>query len=107
MRVIQEFFCNKCFGYFRATLNMALNINVKIECPNCHAQHQRMIKDGLIYDNGKVGEAIHIIIPMKSTYTKEAVLKKSHPNMRDGMPFGDPSKDLINESWNERYGDKV
>jgi hypothetical protein len=110
MKVVQEFFCNDCDGYSRITLDKAINMSVKIECPNCGRQHERHIENGLIYDKTMKSanwNIASIIIPMKSTYSKTAVLKKSQFGMRDGLPLGDPAKDLIQERWNEIYGDRI
>jgi len=110
MKLVQEIYCNDCSGYFRVILNTALNIAVKIKCPNCEREHERHIIDGKVYDKFMKTvnwKDVDVIIPMKSTYSKEAVFKKSYPNMRDGMPFGDPLHDIAQDSWNERYGDKL
>jgi hypothetical protein len=107
VRVVQEFYCNKCNGYFRVTLNMALNIRVLLECPECHRQHERDIKDGVIREVSKEFKTKDIVIATRSTYSKTPVLVASKPGMRNGCVVGDPNRDLINDRWNEIYGDRV
>jgi hypothetical protein len=107
MKIIQEFYCNECVGYFRVTLDVGFNRLVGVECPNCGHQHEREIKDGIIYENHKTGSFHEILMPMKSTYSKTAALRKSEKGMRNGLPLGDPEKDLIQERWNEIFGDRI
>ncbi len=107
MRVVQEFYCSGCNGYFRVTLNMELDIRVLMECPQCQRRHERHIENGVIKDRFKESKTTLVVIPMPSTYSKTAVLGASKQFMRDGCVLGDPSRDLINERWNELYGDRV
>ena len=108
MRVTQEFYCNECDGYFRVTLNMELNINVKVHCPNCDHQHCRHIVNGVLFDQHQQlytnFEELH---PQKSSYTKTPIHVHSKKNMRNGMAISDPSRDIINDRYFELYGNKV
>jgi hypothetical protein len=109
MRVVQEFYCNDCDGYFRVTLNMALEMDIKLECPNCGHHHDRSIKGGLVYEKalGLKHQSEHVIVPVKSTYSKTPALTKSYKDMRSGVVIDDPKRDLVKERWNEIYGDRV
>ncbi len=107
MRIVQEFYCHGCDGYFRVTLNMSLDIRVLMECPKCQRQHERHITNGVIKDCSKNRTTTVVVIPMPSTYSKTAVLGASEKLMRDGNVLRDPSRDLINDRWNELYGDRV
>lgn len=96
MRVMQEFYCGECSGYFMVKLNMGLNCEVYVKCPKCGHEHRRVIKDGEIYENGRyhmdVKETIHTTM---ATYSKDPFTKKmqeahedaSWNGRRDGVPF--------------------
>lgn len=92
MRELIEFNCNDCGGYFTVNLNLGINGDFLIECPNCGRKHPRRIKNGevksplndRIYMDGvgnritrsnteNVGELIQV---PKSAYSKESRLKK-------------------------------
>ena len=38
-RILQEFYCNDCDGFFLANLCIALNVRVEVVCPNCGRKH--------------------------------------------------------------------
>lgn len=84
-KVTQEFYCNKCQGYFRCRLNMAINIRVVVVCPNCGRKHERGIKNGQIVEFSKTGEYVEEICPPKSAYSKESLAAKMVPNAREGV----------------------
>lgn len=107
MRVVQEFYCSGCDGYFRVTLDMAVNLRVLMECPKCNRQHERDISGGQIKDCSKYNKTTTIVVSMPSTYSKTPVLGRSKPYMRDGCVVHDHKRDLINDRWNELYGDRV
>jgi ribosomal protein L32 len=77
-------------------LNMSLNFEAHIKCPNCGHEHRRVIKDGEIYEQGRhhadVKETIHTTM---ATYSKEPFtdkMKKAHEkrswnDRRDGVPI--------------------
>ena len=48
--VKHEFVCTECQKHFDITLNMALNGNYRIHCPNCGHVHYRTVKNGQITD---------------------------------------------------------
>lgn len=116
MRIWQEFFCNKCVGYFRVKLNMALNMKIRLRCPNpaCHHIHHRCISKGMIIEKGRDDNGSHEeIVPPKSSYSKKPWTKamEKESSQRDGIA---PKKkrDLTREAimsnrWRETFGGDV
>lgn len=90
----QEFYCGECNGYFVVRLNMALNHVVHVQCPECGHEHRRVIKHGVIYENGRYNESVvENIHTTKATYSKEPLTEKmrkahdanSYSGRRDGV----------------------
>lgn len=81
-RTSQEFYCGECKGYFLVRLNMALNHEVFVKCPNCDHEHRRVIKDGTIYESGRFSaDAKEVLRTTMATYHKEPIterMKKAH-----------------------------
>lgn len=46
----QELFCHECSNYVQFDLDMELDGNHILKCPNCGHEHCRVIKDGKITD---------------------------------------------------------
>jgi len=71
MRRKFEFYCNNCSKYFDVKLNMSLNGNHRIHCPNCDHIHFRYVKNGEITENRftQTDDQIIVddIIPMKAS----------------------------------------
>lgn len=95
-RVSQEFYCGECQGYFVVRLNMSLNFEALIQCPQCGHEHRRVIKDGEIYEKGRHTVSVkETILTTMATYSKEPFtdkMKKAHENgawggRRDGVAF--------------------
>jgi len=95
MRLTQEFYCGECHGYFMVRLNMSLNFEALIKCPNCGHEHRRVIKDGEIHEQGRFQvDAKETILTTMATYSKEPYtdkMKKAHEkgswgSRRDGVP---------------------
>ena len=112
MRIVQEFYCSgnpgsACPGYFRVTLNLAINARVLIECPQCKRQHERDIHNGQIQDCTKQQQTTIIITAMPSTWSKTPALHHSQRHMRHGAILTDPTRDLIDDRWAELYGDRI
>lgn len=47
---MQELFCRNCGGYVQFPLDLELNGNHVLKCPNCGHEHCRVVKDGIITD---------------------------------------------------------
>jgi len=92
MRELIEINCNDCNGFFTVNLNLGLDGDFLIECPNCGRKHPRRVNRGdvkspwndRIYKNGEgkritrkntsdEGELIQVPL---SAYSKESRLKK-------------------------------
>jgi hypothetical protein len=71
--VVQEFFCSQCRGYFRVTLNMALNLRIIVQCPKCGRQHERTIEDGQIKDVAKNHEITDVLLSVPSSWSERPV----------------------------------
>lgn len=74
----QELHCHACDKYVQFTLDMALNGNHVLECPNCGHEHCRVVEDGEItadrwaQRNGNAGLIYQIrnaVCTGSSTYT--------------------------------------
>ena len=99
-RKSEEFYCNECQGYFIVRLNLALDHEVEIVCPQCKHKHRRCIKDGHIFEVGRFNtESKEEIMPTIATYSKEPHSKamqdahKSHGSRRDRVPYRPPMYD--------------
>ncbi|KKK83779.1 hypothetical protein LCGC14_2789980 [marine sediment metagenome] len=44
----QELYCHECDKYVQFNLDMSLNGNHVLKCPNCEHEHCRVVKDGKI-----------------------------------------------------------
>ncbi len=104
-RVSQEFYCGECKHYFIVRLNMSLNQEVHIQCPNnaCKHEHRRCIKNGLIFESGRYHtDAKEEVLPNPATLSKTPKtdkMKKAHEESsynqrRDGVPLT-----FLGESW--------
>lgn len=105
-RASQEFYCGECQGYFIVRLNMALNHEVHVKCPNCGHEHRRVIKDGIIYESGRyTSDVKENVLTTMATYHKEPVtqrMKEAHEKRqwggrRDGVEM---TRDQM-ERWAE------
>jgi hypothetical protein len=92
-KVCQEFYCGECRGYFMVNLNIAINHEVEILCPQCEHKHRRCIVDGTIFEQGRFATSSkEVIRPLKSTYAKDPLTKKmqdaakGYGGRRDGIP---------------------
>ncbi len=66
-----EFYCTSCSKYFDVKLNMSLNGNHRVHCPNCGHIHFRLIEKGKITDTrfNEIADKIIVddIRPMKAS----------------------------------------
>ena len=46
----QEIHCHNCNRYVQFTIDLALNGNHTLDCPNCGHQHFRYVENGIITD---------------------------------------------------------
>lgn len=47
----QEIHCHNCDRYVRFTIDMSLNGNHVLKCPQCGHEHCRVVRDGKITDD--------------------------------------------------------
>jgi DNA-directed RNA polymerase subunit RPC12/RpoP len=47
----QELYCHNCGKYVQFDIDMELNGNHVLKCPNCGHEHCRVVKDGVITDD--------------------------------------------------------
>lgn len=47
----QELHCHGCNRYVQFDMDMSLNGNHVLECPNCGHEHCRVVEDGIITDD--------------------------------------------------------
>ena len=78
MRKIFEFYCTECHKYFDVKLNVSINGDRRIHCPNCDHIHYRVITDGCITDTRMSEKSDSMLVedirPMKAScrdYQKE------------------------------------
>ena len=46
----QELYCHACDGYVQFIVDLSLNGNHVLHCPNCGHEHCRVVRDGVITD---------------------------------------------------------
>lgn len=73
----QELWCHDCEHYVQFTLNLGLNGNHVLECPNCGHEHCRVVEDGRITDirwDRRNGVPIHSVSSGTITVTLVSVM---------------------------------
>lgn len=73
-RIEVEFWCAECKHYTYVRLNLGLNGNHVMNCPNCGHKHYRLVQRGVITsDRFTEGQCIaDEIVPMKSACVPQA-----------------------------------
>lgn len=133
-KVWQEFYCYECpadpkdkekktGGYFRVKLNMALEMNVIVVCPNCGHEHNRSIRNGEIHESRLSNAYEEKLRVPKSAWSRDPISKLmdklKNKNTHDaGRRKGAVLKDgedlvpdaekirssIMRERWLELYG---
>ncbi len=95
-KIYQEFYCGECDGFIRLAIHANLNHEFWFECPNCQHKHQRVIRDGVIFEYGRFKDEpkFELMVP-KSAYSKNPWTKR----MKDGGSRRDGA--LMDERWLE------
>lgn len=97
-KIKKEFYCNECRKYFDIKLNISLDGNYRVHCPNCGHIHYRTVKKGVITDqrfpDNHESILIEDIYPMKSSCRD---LQKEV----DGRPMTDAQ--IIKSLWADRF----
>ena len=104
MRQVIQFYCQECRKYFDVKLNMELNGNHRVHCPNCKHIHYRMIKDGMITEarfteNSNNEYIVDDLFPMKACCrdTQNETPEKAAPT----------GKGFMSRLWSERFSSRV
>jgi len=116
-KIWQEFYCGECQGYIRLQLNPNLNHEFWFECPNCGHQHRRVMRNGMIQENGRhQDEPSYELCPTKSAYSKEPWTKHfveatQYSERRDSAVMTQETvrrdaftENLLRDRWLERFG---
>ena len=105
-KVTHEFYCTECHRYFDIKLNMGLDGNYRIHCPNCEHVHYRTVDKGKIteqrfpHNDDKI--LIEDIRPMKAScrdYQKETELDSDF-NVKSKAGF-------MHRLWVDRHSGKL
>ena len=119
MRVAQEFYCAKsgggCGGFIIFPLNLAINGCVELVCPKCSHKHQRMIKDGVLTDDGRYrGKVTQEVVPTLTAWSKKAKHPESkkrvgtHKEREAVVIENDPiAREFLKDRWFEIHGSKL
>lgn len=81
----QELWCHDCQHYVQFDLDMELNGNHVLHCPNCGHEHCRVVENGRItserwdHRNGNIG-ATHFISSTATTFTTTSTFDTSASN---------------------------
>ena len=104
MRQLVEFYCQECRKYFDVKLNMSLNGNHRVHCPNCGHIHFRMITDGQITEarftqNQNDEYIVDDLRPMKACCRDER-----KETTEEAAPSG---AGFLKRLWSERFSTRV
>ena len=99
-----EFYCSgSCGKYFDFKLNMSLNGNYRIHCPNCGHVHYRIVKSGQITEGRFTENDCKILIedirPMRSS-CRDFQKEKEDETVQTGKGF-------LSRLWKDRHSCKV
>jgi hypothetical protein len=96
-RVSEEFYCNDCDGYFVVRINVALDYEIHVVCPNCGHAHPRYVRDGHIFEHGTGKHPKERILTTKNNYSKEPITEKMRQKgARNGEPI---AQMFLHERW--------
>ena len=97
-KVKKEFICTECHKYFDVKLNMSLDGNYRIHCPNCGHIHYRKVFKGEITDtrftDNQTSILVEDIYPMKSS---------CRDNQEETIKDSVISGDFLFQLWKEKF----
>ena len=103
MRQKVEFYCMSCSKYFNINLNMSLNGNHRVHCPNCGHIHYRKIENGVItedrFNDNQDDPIVDDLRPMKAScrdYQEET--------REENLPT---EKGFMTRLWKEKFSTRV
>ncbi len=118
VKIAQEFYCAEsgggCGGFITFPLNIAINGCVEVVCPKCGHKHQRMIKDGVLTDDGRYRNKVtQTIEPTPVAWSKKARHPESQKRVggtkeREAVVIEDDpvARAFLQDRWFEIHGSK-
>jgi hypothetical protein len=95
----QELHCHACNRYVQFELDLSLNGNHVLKCPNCNHEHCRVVKDGEITDsrwdrrNGPPGNGLPVYFVVTNSFSATS----AYDNL--GTAAGGAGSMFIANSW--------
>ena len=97
-KVKKEFLCTECHKYFDIKLNISLDGNYRVHCPNCGHIHYRAVRKGEITDTRFTDNSKNVLIedlyPMKSSCRDN-----QEETAKDSLINGD----FLYQLWKEKF----
>lgn len=94
----KEFLCTECHKYFDIKLNISLDGNYRVHCPNCGHIHYRAVRKGAITDTRFTDNSQDVLIedlyPMKSSCRDN-----QEETAKDSLVNGD----FLHQLWKEKF----
>ena len=104
-KVKHEFYCDECSKYFDIKLNMNLDGNYRIYCPNCGHVHYRAVSKGRVTDKRFPDNDREILIedirPMKSSCRDEQTEQENDSYQVE------TTKGFMHRLWTDRHSGKL
>jgi DNA-directed RNA polymerase subunit RPC12/RpoP len=104
-KVKHEFYCTECSKYFDIKLNMGLDGNYRIHCPNCGHVHYRAVSQGKIteqrFPHNECKILIEDIRPMRSS------CRDSQTETELDSEYNTSTKGFMHRLWAERHSCKL
>ena len=97
-KVKKEFSCTSCQKYFDIKLNMSLDGNYRIHCPNCGHVHYRMVKAGKITDNRFTDNSESVLI--EDIYPMKACCRD---NQEETTKDSEINGDFLHKLWKDKF----
>jgi len=106
-KVKYEFQCTNCQKYFDVKLNISLNGNYRIHCPNCQHIHYRKVEEGKITDTRFTENDDKILIediwPMKASCRD--FQKDTYKDLDQNSP--EAGAGFMHRLWTEKFSAHV
>jgi len=104
-----EFTCTECHKIFDFNLNVALNGNYRIHCPNCGHIHYRVVENGKITDDRFPDRSETILVedicPMKASCRDFKKTKPEDCFFHVANPEDEPkvAQGFLRRLWHEKF----
>jgi len=100
MRRLVEFYCQECHKYFDVKLNMSLNGNHRVHCPNCGHIHFRKITEGEITED-RFSDHMHDEIIVDDLRPMPACCRDYQKETFDDA--AQTAKGFLHRLWGDRF----